>query len=212
MAAGHDWYAFCNPYRKAQFIYKIPGHLGLNFSFNRNTWMAARIYYLTGAYPTSRGSTAVLDYPESSDRCRKAISSYLHTLKWKFEHRCTLEAKDLCPEDIEWGERAAALADRDGSMVAKLAELREKGDLTRGPRRQQYRIDVVAEAMRRDPELAKRIVSGLVADGVVVEVAGEGWVAAKQGVSSESGEDGPADGETHSWRPLLRKILGSSGR
>jgi len=168
--------------------------------------MAARIYYLTGAYPTRRGTTAVLDYPESSEQCRKMISSYLHTLKWKFERRCTLEAEDLCPEDIEWGERVAALIDRDGSMVAQLAELREKGDMTRGPRRQQYRIDVVTSAMRRDPELAKQIVSGLMADGVV-EAEGENWVLAKQGVSSKSGEDGPADGEMHSSRPLLPKWL-----
>jgi len=210
MTAGHDWYTFCNRNRESQFIYKIPGHLDLNFIFNRNDWMAARVYYLTGSYPTRRGTTAVLEYPESSERCRKMIFSYLHTLKWKFERRCTLKAEDLCPEDIEWGERAAALADRDGSMVAQLAELREKGDMTRGPRRHQYRIDIVTEAMRRDPELTKRLVSELEGSGVV-EMEGEGWALAKQGVSSESGEDGPADCETHSWRPLLPgRILGSS--
>ena len=109
---------------------------------------------------------------------------------------------------LDWGEKVAMLVDEDGSMAAHLADLKARGDLTAGPQRQQARIDVVVAAMKRDPELAKRLVSDLEGNGVV-EAEGEGWALAKQGIS-ESGEDGPADGETHSWRPLLGWTLGSS--
>ena len=99
------------------------------------------------------------------------------------------------------------LIDRDGSMFAQLADLKEKGDVTRGPRRQQYRIDIVTEAMKRDPELAKRIVDGLVEDGMV-KADGESWAFAKQGMAvAQAGKHGSADGEPHSWRPLLPKWL-----
>jgi len=92
-------------------------------------------------------------------------------------------------------------------MFAHLADLKARGDLTAGARRQQLRIDIVTEAMRRDPELAKRIVDGLVEDGMV-KADGEGWALAKQGMTvAEAGKHGSADGEPHSWRPLLPKWL-----
>jgi len=67
---------------------------------------------------------------------------------------------------LDWGEKVAMLVDEDGSMAAHLADLKARGDLTAGPRRQQSRIDVVVEAMKRDPELAKRLVSDLEGNGV----------------------------------------------
>jgi hypothetical protein len=143
-----------------------------NFSLDMHEYMVSRIYRLTGEYPYPTGRRGV----PTGQYYVEAVSARVQRLRTGFERRASNDT--LRPHDRVLMEKIVFLQSGDvGSsrLMARVAELRVRGDFRGAGRRNDPFLKVLKAAIELDPSIPDRVLRELEKYNITDD-EGEHWV------------------------------------